>query len=109
MATPVKPRGSRASIERVKPAGRPAASASVVPIEEEYHVPGTTARAAPPYRGLVFVQAVGPSPRKIGVWAALMAKLLGPAATRRQLTRQEAYQEWLRGYGTLTSATWPRC
>ena len=109
MTTLVKPRESQTPIDQVKPATRPAAPASAVQIEGEYHAPGTAAGSAQPHRVLVRVQAVGPSPRRIGVWAALLAKIFGPAATQRQRTSQEALEERLKGYGTLTSVTYPRC
>ena len=102
-------RESQTPIERVRPGSRPTAPSLAVQIEREYHTPRTTAGAAQPHRGLVRVQAGGPSPRRIGVWAALLARIFGPAATQRRRTSQEACEERLKGYVTISSVTYPRC
>ena len=109
MTTLVSPRESQTQFERVRPGSRPAAPASAVRFEKEYNASGTIAGAVQPHRRLVRVQAGSPSPRKIGVWASILAKISGPAATQRERASQEAYQERLKGYGTLTSVTYPRC
>ncbi len=109
MTTLVTPRESQTPIERVRPGSRPAAPDLAVQIEGRYHASVPTAGVAQPHRGLVRVQAEGPSPERIGIWAALLAKIFGPAATQRERTRREAYQERLKGYGTLNRFSYPRC
>ena len=83
--------------------------ASAVHVEGEYHATGTIAGAAQPHRRLVRVQTGDPSPRRIGVWAGLLSRIIGPPVTQRERTRQEAYQERLKGNGTLARFSYPRC
>ena len=83
MTTLLKPRETQTPIEGVKQATRPAAPTSAVKIEEEYHDPGTFAGAAKPHRRLIRVQAGVPSPRRKGVWSAVLAIINGPAVTQR--------------------------
>ena len=40
--------------------------------------------------------------------AALLANILGLASTQRERNRIEAYQERLKGYGSLAKVTYPR-
>ena len=108
MTTLVKPGEIQTSIERVRPGSRPTVPASAVKIEEYNRASGTNGGAAQPHHVLARVQAGGPSPRRIGVWAALLARIFGPAATQRERRRKEAYQERLKGYGSLTHVTYPR-
>ena len=109
MTTLLRSRESQTPIESVRPGSRPTAPVFAVQIEGQYHAPSTTARVAQPHRRLVRVQAGGPSPRRIGVWAALLAGIFGQPATQRGRTRQEAYQERLNGYRTISSVSYPRC
>lgn len=85
MTTSVRFGVDRSPLERVRPGSQPTAPDSAVR-----------------------VQSGGPSPRRIGVLAALLAKLFGPATTQRERNRIEAYQERLRGYGSLANVTYPR-
>ena len=108
MTTQLKPREIQNPIEGVRPATRPAAPTSAIKIEEEYHGSGTVARAAQPHRRLIRVKAGIPSPRKKGVWSAVLALINGPAVTQRERTRREAYVERIKGNGTLTRFVSPR-
>ena len=108
MTTLVKPREIQTPIKRVKPAIRPAAPTSAVQIGEEYHTPATAVEATrTPLRRVPENDGV-PLTRKMGVWAALLAKINGPAVTQRERTRQEAYEERLKGNGVLTRFMSPR-
>ena len=44
----------------------------------------------------------------MGKLAAWLANILGPASTQRERNRIEAYQERLKGYGSLANVTYPR-
>ena len=68
---------------------------------------GPVSRPTPP-DSAVRVQADRPSPRRMGKLAALLANILGPASTQRERNRVEAYQERLKGYGSLANVTYPR-
>ena len=108
MTTLVRPGEIQSSIERVGLGSRPTAPVSAEKIEEDDHASGTNGGAAQPDQVLVRVQAGGPSPRRIGGLAALLANILGPASTQRERNRIEAYQERLKGYGSLANVTYPR-
>ena len=111
MTTLVKPKEIQTPIEGAKQATRPAAPTSTVQtvqIEEEYLGSGTIAMAAPPHRRLIRVQAGVPSPRRKGVWSAVLALINGPAVTQRERTRRDAHVERIKGNGTLARFISPR-
>jgi hypothetical protein len=85
MTTSVRFGVDRSPLERVRPGSLPTAPDSAVR-----------------------VQSGRPSQERKGVLAALLAKIHGPAATQRERNRIEAYQDLLKGYGSLANVTYPR-
>jgi len=109
MTATVSPREGQAPFERVKLGPRPKARALAVQIEGEFGLVGSNTVAAQANQNLARAQTADPSPIKVSPLAAMLAKLFGSAATNRDRTRQEVYQEQVRGYGNLTGVTYPRC
>ena len=108
MTTLVRSNENQTPTERVKPGDRPTSPALTVQIEGKSHATGTIAVVVPPHHGPAHDQASNPTRRRVGAWAASLVKLFSPPSTQRARTRQEAYQERLKGYG-LNRISYPRC